>query len=42
MTPPGRAPIVLVVMTSRADAAAEPSDALVAAATRAAVAGLTG
>ncbi|OII02446.1 class A beta-lactamase [Curtobacterium sp. MCBA15_007] len=42
VTPPGRAPIVLVVMTSRADAAAEPSDALVAAATRAAVAGLTG
>ncbi|WP_375231883.1 class A beta-lactamase [Curtobacterium sp. MCPF17_003] len=41
VTPPGRAPIVLVVMTSRADPDAEPSDALVAAATRAAVAGLT-
>ncbi|QKS88435.1 class A beta-lactamase [Curtobacterium flaccumfaciens] len=41
VTPPGRAPIVLVVMTSRADPGAEPSDALVAAATRAAVAGLS-
>ncbi|MBF4594991.1 class A beta-lactamase [Curtobacterium flaccumfaciens] len=41
VTPPGRDPIVLVVMTSRADAGAEPSDALVAAATRAAVAGLS-
>lgn len=42
VTPPGRAPVVLVVMTSRADPGAEPSDALVAAATRAAVAGLAG
>ena len=42
VTPPGRAPIVLVVMTSRADPGAEPSDALVAAATRAAVAELAG
>ncbi|MBO9039828.1 class A beta-lactamase [Curtobacterium flaccumfaciens pv. flaccumfaciens] len=41
VTPPGRAPVVLVVMTSRADPGAEPSDALVAEATRAAVAGLT-
>ena len=41
VTPPGRAPIVLVVMTSRADPGAEPSDALVAAATRVAVAGLS-
>ncbi|PZF27955.1 class A beta-lactamase [Curtobacterium sp. MCLR17_045] len=40
VTPPGRDPVVLVVMTSRADPGAEPSDALVAAATRAAVAGL--
>jgi beta-lactamase class A len=41
VTPPGRDPIVLVVMTSRADPGAEPSDALVAAATRAAVAALS-
>ncbi|MCS6566344.1 class A beta-lactamase [Curtobacterium flaccumfaciens pv. flaccumfaciens] len=41
VTPPGRAPIVLVVMTSRADPKADPSDPLVAAATRAVVAGLT-
>jgi beta-lactamase class A len=41
VTPPGRDPVVLVVMTSRADAGAEPSDALVAAATRTAVAGLS-
>lgn len=40
VTPPGRAPIVLVVMSSRSDPGAEPSDALVAAATRAAVAAL--
>ncbi|MBT1674860.1 class A beta-lactamase [Curtobacterium flaccumfaciens pv. flaccumfaciens] len=39
VTPPGREPIVLVVMTSRAVPGAEPSDALVAAATRAALAG---
>ncbi|RXF83971.1 class A beta-lactamase [Curtobacterium flaccumfaciens pv. flaccumfaciens] len=41
VTPPGRDPVVLVVMTSRADPGAEPSDALVAAATRTAVAGLS-
>ncbi|MDT0232055.1 class A beta-lactamase [Curtobacterium sp. BRB10] len=41
VTPPGREPVVLVVMTSRADPGAEPSDALVAAATSAAVAGLS-
>jgi beta-lactamase class A len=40
VTPPGRGPIVLVVMTSRDAADAEPDDALVAAATRAAVDGL--
>ncbi|MCA5922013.1 class A beta-lactamase [Curtobacterium oceanosedimentum] len=42
VTPPGREPIVLVVMTSRSGPDDEPSDALVAAATRAAVAGLSG
>ncbi|EYT65555.1 beta-lactamase [Curtobacterium flaccumfaciens UCD-AKU] len=41
VTPPGRAPIVLVVMTSQVDPKADPSDPLVAAATRAVVAGLT-
>lgn len=41
VTPPGRDPVVLVVMTSRSDPGAESSDALVAAATRTAVAGLT-
>lgn len=41
VTPPGRDPVVLVVMTSRSDPGAEPSDALVAAATRTAVAGLS-
>jgi len=41
VTPSGRDPVVLVVMTSRADPGAEPSDTLVAAATRTAVAGLT-
>lgn len=38
--PPGRAPIVVVVMTSKGAADAEPDDALVAAATRAAVTAL--
>ncbi|WP_375334718.1 class A beta-lactamase [Curtobacterium sp. MCPF17_001] len=42
VTPPGGAPIVLVVMTSRSTADAEPDDALVAAATRTAVAALHG
>jgi beta-lactamase class A len=37
VTPPGGAPIVVVVMTSKDTADAEPDDALVAAATRAAV-----
>jgi beta-lactamase class A len=40
VTPPDEAPIVLVVMTSRSRTDAAPDDALVAAATRAAVAGL--
>lgn len=42
VTPPGRAPIVLVVMTSRSRADAKPVDALVAAATKATVAALPG
>jgi beta-lactamase class A len=40
VTPPGRDPIVLVVMTSRPTVDARPDDALVAAATRVAVDGL--
>jgi beta-lactamase class A len=40
VTPPGGAPVVLVVMTSRSAADAEPDDALVATATRTAVAAL--
>ncbi|GAA1494030.1 class A beta-lactamase [Curtobacterium herbarum] len=42
VTPPGGTPIVLVVMTSRSRADADPVDALVAAATKTAVAGLRG
>jgi len=42
VTPPGRAPIVLVVMTSRSRADAKPVDALVAAATKVTVAALPG
>lgn len=42
VTPPGRAPIVLVVMTSRSRAEAKPVDALVAAATKVTVAALPG
>lgn len=42
VTPPGRAPIVLVVMTSRSRADAAPVDALVAAATKVTVAALPG
>lgn len=42
VTPPGRAPIVLVVMTSRSRADAKPVDALVAAATKVTVAALHG
>ncbi|MDN4649615.1 class A beta-lactamase [Curtobacterium sp. PsM8] len=42
VTPPGRAPIVLVVMTSRSRADAKPVDALVAAATTVTVAALPG
>ncbi|PZE62641.1 class A beta-lactamase [Curtobacterium sp. MCBD17_021] len=40
VTPPGRAPVVLVVMTSHDTADAQPDDALVAAATRTAIDGL--
>ena len=42
VTPPGRPPIVLVVMTSRSRADAKPVDALVAAATKVTVAALPG
>jgi beta-lactamase class A len=42
VTPPGGTPIVLVVMSSRSRADAAPVDALVAAATKTAVAGLRG
>ena len=42
VTPPGRPPIVLVVMTSRSRADAAPVDALVAAATKVTVAALPG
>lgn len=42
VTPPGRDPVVLVVLTSHDTADAEPDDALVAAATRTVIAALDG